>query len=85
MMAKWLYRVALGGGAGLLALSAALSLSLDRSASAEHAVAPGQDSFGVAVLAIMYGPAILATAAGGILSSLLGLSILTIHRLRKPD
>lgn len=84
-MMRWFHRIAITVGCGLLATSAALYVLFDRSAGVEQALAPGEDSFGVAVLAMMYGPAIIATAAGGLLSLLLGMSALTFQRLRNPD
>jgi hypothetical protein len=53
---------------------------LDRLVAAEQAVSPGEDSFGVAVLGMMYGPPIIVTAASGLLTLLLGLSFLVVHR-----
>ena len=85
MMIKWFYRTALAVGCGLLAVSAALYIVFDRAADTEQALAPGEDSFGVAALAMMYGPAILATAASGFLSLFLGWAVLTFHRLRNPN
>jgi hypothetical protein len=85
MIMKWFYRIAIAVGCGFLGLSVALYIVLDRAAAAEQAVSPGEDSFGVAVLAMMYGPSILATAAGGLLSLFLGMSVLTFQRLRNPN
>jgi hypothetical protein len=84
-MIRWFYRIALAVGCGLVAVSAVLYLVFDRAADAEQALAPGADSFGVAALAMMYGPPVLVTAAGGFLSLFLGWAALTFQRLRNPD
>jgi hypothetical protein len=85
MIIKWFYRIALAVGCGLLAVAAALYVVFDRAADAEQVLAPREDSFGVAALAMMYGPAILATAVGGFLSLFLGWAVLTFERLRNPN
>ena len=84
-MTKWVYRLVIATGCTLLGISAILYFALDRAATVEQALSPGEDSFGVAVLGMMYGPSIVATAAGGILSLLLGMTILTFQRLRNPN
>jgi hypothetical protein len=61
-------------------VSAALYAILARAAGAEQVVSPGEDSFGVAALGMMYGPPIVVTAAAGILILLIGLSVATLHR-----
>lgn len=53
-MTKWVYRVAIAVGCALLGVSAVLYVLLDRAASAEQALSPGAESFGVAVLGMMY-------------------------------
>jgi hypothetical protein len=84
-VAKWVYRIAIAVGGALLAVSVVLYVLLDRAASAEQALSPGEDSFGVAVLGMMYGPGILVAAAGGLLSLLFGMTVLAIQRLRNPE
>ena len=84
-MTKWVYRVAIAVGCALLGVSAVLYVLLDRAASAEQALSPGAESFGVAVLGMMYGPGILVTAAVGLVSLLVGWTVLTFQRLRNPD
>lgn len=82
---KWLHRIPTTVGCSLLGISLVLYIVLDRFVAAEQAVAPGEDSFGVAVLGMMYGPPIIVTAAVGLLCLLLGLSFLVRHRCRNPD
>ena len=81
----WVYRTAIVVGCGLLGVSVALYVVLDRAAAAEQVFSPWQDSFGVAALGMMFGPAILATAAGGLLSLPIGWTVLTVQRLRNPN
>lgn len=84
-MTKWFYRIPLGIGCGLMAASTALYVVLDRAASAEQALSPGEKSFGAAALGMMYWPPILALGFAGLLVLLVGMSVLAVHRLRKPD
>jgi hypothetical protein len=84
-MLKGLSRVAIGLGSGLLITSAVLYALLTRAESAEQALSPGEKTFGVAVLGMMYGPPIVVTAAIGILSLVLGMLGTTIHRFRNPE
>jgi hypothetical protein len=82
---RWFPRIAIAVGCSLLGVSAGLYIALDRAVAAEQALSPGEDSFGVAVLGMIYGPAILAMAVGGLLSLFLGFLALTVRRLRNPN
>ncbi len=82
---KWLYRILLGIGCCLLAASVAFYIVFDRAASAEQALSPGVKSLGVAGLAMMYWPPVIASAFAGLLVLLVGMSVLTFQRLRNPD
>jgi hypothetical protein len=84
-MTKWVYRIFLAAGGGLLFVSGALYLLFDRTAAAEQALSPGEKSLGVAVLAMLYLPPVLATAFAGLLCVLIGWSVLTVYRLRHPS
>ena len=84
-VSKLLHRIPIALGGILLGVSVVLYLVLDRLAVAEQAVSPGEDSFGVAALGMMFGPPIIVTAAGGLLALLVGLSFLLLHRFRYPD
>jgi hypothetical protein len=66
-------------------VAAVLYVVLDRATATEQALSPGQDSFGVAVLAMVFGPAIVAAGGVGLLSLLVGMTVLTFHRLRNPN
>lgn len=85
IVTKWLYRIPIWVGCGLLLVSAALYIALDRAASAEQALSLGQKSLGVAALGMMYWPPILVTACLGLLALSLGTSVLAFHRLRNPN
>ena len=67
-------KIAIAVGCALLGLSTALYMGLQRAAAAEQALSPGDDSFGVAVLGMIYGPLVLPTASAGVLSIFLGTS-----------
>ena len=84
-MVKWFYRVPIAVGCSLLVLSAVLGSAFARAGSGELAVAPGDDSLGVAVLAMMYGPAVFASAAARVLSLLVGVAILTLRSIPGRD
>jgi hypothetical protein len=84
-MLKWASRVAIIVGSVLLIISAAFYLVLDRAGSAEQALSPGEKSFGVAVLGMIYGPPIVVTSAIGILSLFLGVVGTTVHRFHNPE
>jgi hypothetical protein len=84
-MLKWLSRILIGIAASVLLASAVLYVSLARAASAEQAVTPGEESFGVAALGMMYWPPIIVTAAIGICTLLLGMLAMTIHRFRNSE
>jgi hypothetical protein len=84
LMLTWCSRITIAVGSSLLLAAAGLYFMLGRAAEAEQALRPGEDSFGVALLGMMYGPAIILAAAAGLLALLLGLSAATIHRFRNP-
>lgn len=84
-MTKWIHGIAITVGCSLLGISLVLYIVLGRWVAAEQAVSPGEKSFGVAVLGMMYGPPIIVTIAGGLLSLLLGLSFLVHYRFRNSD
>jgi hypothetical protein len=84
-LAKWVHRVAITIGYSLLGVSLVIYIVLDRLAAAEQAVSPREDSFGVAVLGMIYGPPIIVTAVGGLLTLLLGLFFLVVHRFQNRD
>jgi hypothetical protein len=66
-------------------LSPWLYIVFDRAADAEQAQSPGQKSLGVAALAMMYLPAVLVTAVGGLASLLVRMPVLAFHPLRHPS
>jgi hypothetical protein len=82
---RWFPRIAIAVGCSLLGVSAGLYIALDRAVAAEQALSPGEDRFGVAVLGMIYGPAILAMAVGGLLSLFLGFLGLTVRRMRNAN
>jgi hypothetical protein len=75
-------RIAVGIGCILLAVSTVLYITLEREVVAEQALSPAVDSFGVAVLGMMYGPPVLTTAAAGVLSICLGICLWAFAHLR---
>jgi hypothetical protein len=84
-MTKWVSRTAITVGCWLLGVSAALYVVMGHAVTAEQALSPGEDSFGVAVLGMTYGPGILATALGGLVSLVIGMTVLVFQRLQDPN
>ena len=75
-------KIAVGMGCVLLVISAALYIVLQREAAAEQALSPGEESLGVAVIGMMYGLPMLATAVAGVLSVGLGICLWAFARRR---
>ena len=72
-------------GCALLGMSLALGGWFYRLTAVEQALSPGEDSFGVAALAMFWVPPILATGAAGLLCLFFGVTIAAIVHLRRES